>query len=331
MAVMANHLKVAVVGTGSIGFRHLQVLRSLGVSVVAVSGRSSRRLELKTQGLHCVGSIAEAKSEGANAAVIATDTRRHVGDTEEALNLGLHVLLEKPMGTSVLEVRRLPGLAAERGLRLFIGCPLRFDPGLWHIKRTIENIGAIHAVRIECRSYLPDWRPDRDYRTTYSARANEGGVLRDLIHEIDYAIWLFGVPRQVYGELRNLSRLGIEMEEAAEGQWAIPSGGCITIGLDYLSRFPHRQLTVHGERGTLEYDFVGRKLTVQILGSACEEMIFKNSKNDIYVAQMIEFLEIAAGGAPRLIASGDDGVKALAVCDAWRRSAVTQRIEPVSI
>ena len=50
------------------------------------------------------------------------------------------------------------------------------------------------AVRVECQSWLPYWRPERDYRESYSARADEGGVLRDLVHELDYAIWAFGGP-----------------------------------------------------------------------------------------------------------------------------------------
>jgi predicted dehydrogenase len=328
---MAISPKVAVMGTGSIGCRHLQVLKSLGVPVVAVSVRETQRIELESRGWLCAKSIAEAKYEGANIAVIATDTQRHVTDTEEALNLGFHILLEKPMGTSADQVRHLPMLASKRGLKLFIGCPLRFDPGLMVIRQKITAIGAIHAIQIECRSYLPNWRPNRDYRTTYSARADDGGVLRDLIHEIDYAIWLFGMPRQVLGELGNLGRLGIESEEMAEGHWSAPAGGFVAIGLDYLSRPPRRHLSVQGALGSLEYNFINRKLRLQTVESPVEEMDFKNTKDDIYILQMNEFLDVAVGGKPRLMASAEDGVNALAVCDAWRRSAVSRRIELVAL
>ena len=67
---------------------------------------------------------------GANLAVIATDTARHVSDAEEALRLRMSILLEKPMASFAKEARHLPQLASKCGLRLFIGCPLRFDPGL---------------------------------------------------------------------------------------------------------------------------------------------------------------------------------------------------------
>src|SRR5947209_4960132 len=53
--------------------------------------------------------------------------------------------------------------------------------------------GRVSAVRLWFGSWLPDWRPNVDYRTTYSARANlGGGVLLDAIHELDLCLWLLG-------------------------------------------------------------------------------------------------------------------------------------------
>jgi predicted dehydrogenase len=320
-----------VIGTGSIGYRHMQVLRSLEVPVVSISVRETRRMELEYEGWCCATSLGEAREAGAAFAVIATDTSRHVGDTEEALNSGLHVLLEKPMAACAPVAKHLPGMAAARKLGLFIGCPLRFDPGLGAVRKKMKEIGSVHEVRIECRSYLPDWRPNRDYRAAYSARADEGGVLRDLIHEIDYALWLFGIPSRVFGILRNLGRLGIQSEEMAEGSWIGPSGTNISIGLDYLSRHPRRILRAQGDSGELEYDFLVRRLRLRIVGARADETIdFPKRPNDLYVQQMSEFLTITEGGAARLITSAIDGVNALAVCDAWRRSAATGRIEQVA-
>jgi len=291
--------------------------------------REARRLELQSQGWHCARSVQEATQAGATIAVVATDTRRHAADAEEALRARLHVLLEKPMAPSAHQAKHLPGLAAEHGVGLFIGCPLRFDPGLGIVRQRLGEIGAIHAVQIECRSYLPDWRPNRDYRQAYSALANEGGVLRDLIHEVDYALWLFGMPRQVFGRLSNLGRLGIQSEEIAEGQWITPSGVHMAMGLDYLSRHPRRSLCIYGDQGEMEYDFVNRKLKLHRAGATPEAITFPRAADDIHIQQMREFLHIASSGVPHLIASAEDGMNALAVCDAWHQSAKTQRIEQV--
>ena len=50
------------------------------------------------------------------------------------------------------------------------------------------------SAHVSCQSWLPDWRPGRDYRESYSARADEGGALRDLVPELDYATALLGRP-----------------------------------------------------------------------------------------------------------------------------------------
>ena len=104
----------------------------------------------------------------------------------------------------------------------------------------LPQIGAVHAVRVECQSYLPDWRPGSDYRESYSARADEGGVLRDLIHEIDYATWLFGWPVAVTARYGNTGRLGIAAEEWAELAWEAPADVEVSMRLDYLTRPPRR-------------------------------------------------------------------------------------------
>jgi threonine dehydrogenase-like Zn-dependent dehydrogenase len=73
-----NETKVAVIGTGSIGYRHLQVLRFIGISSIAISMRAARRVELEAEGWSCATSLCEAADKGVSAAVIATDTRCHV-------------------------------------------------------------------------------------------------------------------------------------------------------------------------------------------------------------------------------------------------------------
>ena len=121
-----------------------------------------------------------------------------------------------------------------------MACALRFDSSLLLFRKHLTEIGRIRSVRIECQSFLPEWRPGTDYRNAYSARADEGGVLRDLIHEIDYAIWIFGLrPRSC--PLGKPGLLGIESDEFADILWEAPSGASVSIRLDYLTRIPRRK------------------------------------------------------------------------------------------
>ena len=312
---------VAVLGTGSIGLRHLSVLRALGVKPIAVPVRQERAIALTAEGWEVAESLDEAESKGARAAVIATDTLRHVADSEHALRLGLDVLCEKPLAEDSCAASRLLDLTKGGIPKLFVAYCLRFDAGLLAFRSRLGSIGEIHSVRIECRSFLPEWRPNRDYRESYSARASEGGVLRDLSHEVDYACWIFGMPKAVSGVACNTRKLGIESEEIAEAFWVASSGAGVSISLDYLSKPPVRFVRAFGSLGNLEYDFLSRRLVLREASGTQQEERLHGNPGDMYDLQMQQFLQVVAGGDPGVLATGQNGLQVLALCDAWRKSA----------
>jgi len=90
-------LKIAVLGTGNVGSLHLKTIESIpGLKLVAVPMRSSRLAELEGQGLATAASLQQAMAIGVGAAIVATDTSRHVEDVISALSHELDVLVEKP-------------------------------------------------------------------------------------------------------------------------------------------------------------------------------------------------------------------------------------------
>ena len=321
---------VTVLGTGSIGMRHLAVLSGIpGVRTLAVSMRPTRRQELTKKGFATAQDLEEAVRLGSALCLVATDTGRHAQDALAALDRGLDVLVEKPLATDAQEGRRVTARAQELRRKVFVGCVLRFSESLHAFRERLHELGPVHTVRIECQSYLPDWRPHRSYQQSYSARPDEGGVLRDLIHEIDYAGWLFGWPAAVHARLRNLGRLGIAAEELADVSWETSTGCLVSITLDYLSQPTRRRMRACGARGSLEWDGVAGRVTASLQGSSVTEQGFAQARDAMFLAQTAAFIEAAQGGGDSRLATGDDGVKALAVCDAARRSSASRREEPV--
>jgi predicted dehydrogenase len=191
----------------------------------------------------------------------------------------------------------------------------------------MSEIGNIHSVRIEAQSYLPDWRPTRPYKETYSARKDEGGVLLDLIHEIDYAAWLFGWPGSVHARLGNLGRLGIAAEEFAELIWETENGGIVSIRIDYLSKPPRREMRAYGDLGTLTWDGIGGTVNLQKAGNPDHFTQSSQLRNDMFAAQIQAFLDQEVD---HRLATGEAGVKALAICDAARLSSETRHEETVT-
>ena len=324
-----SDLKFVVMGTGSIGSRHIRVLQESGeAEVCAVPIRPTRLAELKETGVCAFGSLTEAADWGARFAIIATDTARHLTDSLQAMEHGLDVLVEKPMALDATSARRLEDHVRELSRYLFVGCTLRFSDGLKNFRNLLTRLGSLHFVRIACQSYLPDWRPSRPYRETYSARKSEGGVLRDLIHEIDYAGWLYGWPRNLVASVRNQGRLEIEADEAADLLWETEGGTVVSMSLDYLSRSPIRLMTAHGEAGALSWDGLTGSVSLHITGT--DEEIFSSSqtRDQMLLDQSLAFANVCIGGSSDRIATAFDGTRALAICDAARRSS-TRRVEEV--
>lgn len=326
----AAAVTVAVVGTGSAGMRHLAALRHVpGARPIAVPARSERRSRLQAEGFLTAAILEEAVRMGATRCIVASGTARHVPDGLAAAEQGLDLLVEKPLAPNAAAAEPLCQAVRERGRALFVGCVLRFSDSLGTARRLLAEVGPLHAVRIECHSYLPDWRPQRPYRESYSARRDEGGVLRDLIHEIDYAGWLFGWPAAVQARLRNLGRLGIESDELAELMWDAPSGGVVSVCLDYLSSPTRRRMQAYGAHGTLEWDGVAGTVTVERSGTPADVRRSAQTRDQMLLEQDLAFLKACAGGANGNLATGEDGVRALAVCDAARRASASGREERV--
>jgi predicted dehydrogenase len=179
-----NSLPVVVRGTGSIGLRHLSVLKEVGAEPIAFPARRGEdRAEL--QQYITVNNFQAVADKQIAAAIVATDTAHHLADAIELIRAGCNVLIEKPLAASRDGLVELESAAAAHRREVFTGCCLRFHPGLQKFRQLLPQLGSVHHVRVECSSYLPDWRPSADYRRSYSASVEQGGVLRDLIHEID--------------------------------------------------------------------------------------------------------------------------------------------------
>lgn len=314
-------MRVAVLGTGSIGMRHLRVLRALGARPVAVPLRPDRWKDPDLEPYDPAPSLAAAVDAGVTHVVVASTTSRHIEHVLASLDHGCNVLVEKPLAPSLAGMGELLRAAQAAKGAVHVAYCLRFSPSLAVFRQKLGEIGAIHAVRIECQSYLPDWRPNRDYRAGYAARADEGGVVRDLSHEIDYAVWIYGRPTHLRATLTNTGRLGIESEECADVLWRVPATGgdrqgpTISIHLDYLTRVPRRCMAAFGVEGDLVWDGVSGEVRCLRPGSAPQLWKSDAPGDAMYTAQAAAFL---SSTRPLELATLDDGVFAVAVSDAVR-------------
>lgn len=315
---------VAVLGTGSIGMRHLEAARALGLNVIAVPLRAARRRELAELGFRVADGLASAVTLGATHLVIATDTQRHAEDAGRALALGGHVLVEKPVaesGATAEAILRHPNAKS----RVRVAYCLRFDPALRHFRARLPGLGHVHSVQIVCQSYLPDWRPNRAFKESYSARKGEGGVLRDLSHEIDYARWLFGAPRTTRSLMQTRSLLGIAAEEAVNILWSTEAQTHVSIRLDYLTRHARRSVLAQGEHGELEWHALRGEVELRLVDGSVENVLHPPDRDALFRAQMLDFISPVAEES-RESCSLEEAIATAKVCDELHQHAVASPV-----
>jgi predicted dehydrogenase len=287
--------------------RHYRCLTQIpNVEPIAIPVRPERVAQLRSEGINALPQVPEE----AVGVVIATDTARHLDDW--AVHHQKFCLIEKPIAPDPRpELERL--VKATQG-RAFTACVLRFHSALTKFKSQVDaQAEPPKQVFIKCHSYLPDWRPGRDYRELYSGRPGQGGALRELIHEIDYAGWIFGWPFSVCGNLGRTGILELEDEDTAVFISESTKTTC-SFSLSLSNRSSNRSATAHFPHADVEVD---------LMAATSED------RDAMYIRQLEAFIRAIKGQDSAPLATAEEGLKALQVCQAVRLSSASG--QPVTL
>lgn len=318
-------MRIAVIGCGSIGRRHLQNLRSLGEHdlIVFDPAIEQTRQFAETIDARVAQSLDDVFARPVDLALICTPPHEHVTAGCRAITAGAHLFVEKPIGTSLDGVDVLLAQAAGKGLDVCVGYNLRFHAGLRRMKDLIDAnaVGRVLMLRAEVGQYLPDWRPNQDYRHGYIARPETGGgIIFDASHEIDYVRWLGGEIMRVYCAAGHLSSLELETEDSAAMVLRMKSGMLAEVHLDCVQRGYARTCKVIGEEGTLIWDFKEGVRLLRAGQDSWECMAIRPDTNEMYLEQTRHLLRCVRGEAAPAV-DGATGRRVLAIALAARRSA----------
>jgi predicted dehydrogenase len=313
-------ITIAVLGTGSIGTRHYNCLKTIeGVTPIAVPSRPERVAELQSQGINALDQVPDE----AQGIVIATDTARHLSDWQKFQDRVC--LVEKPLAGEITP--ELESLVAQTKGRAFTACVLRFNRTLTEFKKIVTDQGPPDFIAIKCASYLPDWRPNRDYRTLYSAKPNQGGALRELIHEIDYAGWIFGWPTIIQGQLTPATQIEIADEETAKLLWQNAKTKII-FELDLVTKTTMRMALAKYAENSIIANLVENKI-LEENNLKVNTIEFAEPRDAMYTRQLEAFVRAIEGENSAPLATAEEGLKALQVIQAVRLSSATD--QPVSL
>jgi len=326
-------MKVLVAGTGSIGKRHIANLEKLGVDVSAYSYRAAdNSAEAPPPGLRLFkGSLQAALQTDFDAVVIANRTDLHMELAIDAARAKKHVFIEKPLADALKGTAELLSLATENKLVVETGFMLRCHPNLLWMQRALaeKTIGELMHCRASVGQWLPDWRPGTDHRTGYGAfRQGGGGVIFDLIHELDLVCWLIGTVVDVSAMTRYVHALEIETEAIAQIGLRFDTGVLAQVHLDYIRPGYGRDLEIIGTQGVLSWRYTEGTVSLT-KADGTRDIVHRVpahfERNQMFEDHMRHFLARIANPALPAISSLQDGVTALRVALATHQSAEERR------
>ena len=182
-----------VVGTGSIGTRHINNLVALGMDVEAISYRAEKTIIKRFKNANVKINTLQEKINFSkfDFVVVANETHLHMKTAVTALKNGCHVFVEKPLSVDRRGINELKKLSQEKNKIVKVGFMLRYHPNLKYIKKFIEQnqIGKVLYIKATVGQNLSKWRINYDYKKVIVLTKKGGGVIFDLCHEFDYLSW----------------------------------------------------------------------------------------------------------------------------------------------
>lgn len=333
---------VLIVGLGSIGKRHMRLIKKLipHIRLIALRHDKNSLGENEPAIDATFFSLDAAIKEKPDLAIISNPAPFHVSTATQLANSGIHLLIEKPISHTLEGVANLISVCRDKNLKLMTGFNLRFLPCLRFFKSSLEKniVGKVLSVRSEIGQNLEKWRSGLDYSSSVSARKElGGGALLELSHEIDYLLWIFGDIKWVMSVLSKQSDLEIDVEDSANILMGINSGNqdnkitTASLNIDFIRHDDARNCFAIGEAGTLKCNLLSGSVHIMKKGEDNWKKIFSEPVDQDYTySYQLRNLISSIENHNELEANGEDGLKALKVIDATRHSSKLKKIVEIN-
>jgi len=301
-------MRFLICGLGSIGYRHLKILKSFPeIEVWALRSKNSKlELQIKPdREIYNFDEIINLKQF--DGILITNPSSMHISTALNFAHSGVPLFIEKPLGSSLKGVYDLKTVCLDEKTSVLVGNNLIYHRALISISKILENreIGDVICVRSQFGTYMPDWHPWEDYRESYASKSSlGGGVVLTSIHEMNYITRLFGEVDEIKAFELGGSVLGIEAEEGVEILLKHKNGITSNIHLNFFQIPYRRYCELIGEKGTLFWDFSKPKVELWLKDKIVERQLGKSSKellDESYRSQMKHFIDVCKGDVEPIV------------------------------
>ena len=323
--------RVGLIGLGAMGRNHLRLLSAReDAELVAISDPLPEVLEAATASTDAKAYIHPQEmlvKADLDAVVIASPTTTHLTLGLAAVGRGIAALIEKPLAATTAEADGLVMASAETGVPIQVGHVERFNPAVLELGRLLDQgwLSTVYAITSRRAGPFP-------------ARIRDVGVTIDLAtHDVDILSFVAAErPTRVSAE--TAQRVHQDHEDLMFGLLSFPSGSVGMLDVDWLTPAKRRTLTVVGEEGMFELDYLSQRLTFtrstdtsnpELIGGYAptfegESIDLPLASGEPLAAELDAFLTVVRDGG-RPIVNAEDGRWAVFVADALLRAARERR------
>jgi UDP-N-acetyl-2-amino-2-deoxyglucuronate dehydrogenase len=249
-------LRTALVGTGKVAHLHAAALRALPESeFVAVCGRPTAKLG-EFAARYQVAAFTDVqemiRKAGVQALCVCTPHPNHAAPTIASARAGVHVLVEKPLASSLADCDAMIEAARDGGAVIGLVSQRRFYPACQRIRSALDA-GRLGAPVLGTATMF-GWRDEAYYRSDpwRGSWSGEGGgvLVNQSPHQLDLLLWYMGEAAEVFGYWTNLNHPYIEVDDTAVAVVRFRSGALGNIVVSN-SQNPgvNARVSVHGANG----------------------------------------------------------------------------------
>lgn len=262
-----------------------------------------------------------------DAVIICSENSAHADLTVAAAAAGKHVLVEKPISTTIADAHRMIAACRDAGVKLHVAFPVRYQPAVARVKRMLADgaIGRVIAIKGTNHGRMPGgWFIDR-------AKAGGGAVMDHTVHVVDLMRWFLGKEvTEVYAEIGTLLHKDIDIDDAGLLTMELEGGVFATLDTSWSrpKSFPtwgDVTMEIMGTGGVIYLDaFAQASAVYSDVSPDGPGVTWDYWGSDMDYGLVADFIEAVRNDAPTKV-TGYDGLQAMAVALAAYRSAEMKR------
>jgi len=337
---MTEPVKLAVVGAGLVGRRHIAAIsQAPGTVLAAVVEPSGARFD----DVHVYGDLkALFNAQQVDGVILSTPTNLHLEGALDCIARGIPVLVEKPLAATVAQAAEIARASAASGVAVLVGHHRRHNPIIQKAATLIRDgaIGDVRVAQATCWFYKPD-----DYFETAPWRTKQGAgpISVNLVHDIDLIRYLCGEVVSVQAQTAP-SRRGFENEDLASALLSFVNGAICTVSVSdsvvapWSWEMTSRENPIYPVTDQSCYMIGGSDGSLSIPDmrlwrhdgqkswwNAISSTTMPRASEDPLVNQIVHFAQVIRGDAAPLV-SAEEGLRTMQVIEAIQVAAQTQSL-----